>query len=382
MEYFKRTIYFLCLFSFLLEVNGDTDTNLIANITVNKYIKKDQIDTYHIIIDEPSDKVNKYLIDLMIFSGDVILLYDEKNNFHKYETANKIFLSITNDQKVSQYDIKVSALKSSFYSIRYVALFGSENELGKINEIPINTNFLVTLYPSSNDGSNQPRKIKFTKTDYNPFLVNFYSLNCIHKIYKKVSEDRILLKSTDDYFVQDYIQETDINEFFYEVEISSIEHGKYNNKMCMIYANSYEVDNNFDKSILVGENVPQKARFNTNELKRIKYLYEIPHISNDIAIKFFLTERAKYDVNFYIGNNLKKLNENSISISAEHQEIIYSDSYKKECQVDQECKLIVEISLSSSSPSTTDLNLETTIKSISSTNKYPSYLIKNKIYKN
>ena len=379
MEYFKRTIYFLCLFSFLLEVNGDTDTNLIANITVNKYIKQDQIDTYHIIIDEPGDKVNKYLIDLMIFSGDVILLYDAKNNFHKYETANKIFLSITNDQKVSQYDINVSALKSSFYSIRYVALFGSENELGKINEIPINTNFLVTLYPSSNDGSNQPRKIKFTKTDYNPFLVNFYSLNCVHKIYKKVSEDRILLKSTDDYFVQDYIQETDINEFLYEVEISSIEHGKYNNKMCMIYANSYEVDNNFDKSILVGENVPQKARFNTNELKRIKYLYEIPHISNDIAIKFFLTERAKYDVNFYIGNNLKKLNENSISISAEHQEIIYSDSYKKECQVDQECKLIVEISLSSSSPSTTDLNLETTIKSISSTNKYPSYLIKNKI---
>ena len=125
MEYFKRTIYFLCLFSFLLEVNGDTVTNLIANITVNKYIKQEQIDTYHIIIDEPSDKVNKYLIDLMIFSGDVILLYDEKNNFHKYETANKIFLSITNDQKVSQYDIKVSALKSSFYSIRYVALLGS-----------------------------------------------------------------------------------------------------------------------------------------------------------------------------------------------------------------------------------------------------------------
>ena len=375
MEYLKRTICFLCMFSFLLEVNGNDETILIANMTYNKYIKQDKIDSYQIIIDNPDIKVKKYLIDVMIFSGDVIFLYDENNNIHKYSTANKLFLSITNDPTVSKYDFQVLAMKSSYYSIRYVALLGSENELGKINEIPINTNFLVTLYPSSSDGSNPPRKIKFTKTGNIPFLVNFYSLNCAHKIYKKVSEDRILLKSTDDYFVQDYNAQSDIQDFLYEVEISSIEHGKYNKKMCMIYANSYEVVDNLNKSILVGENVPQKAKFNTNELKKIKYLYMIPHISNDIAIKFFLTERAKYDVNFYINEKMIK----SISISAEHQEMIYSDSLKHICIAGEECKLIVEISLSSSSAEKTDLTLETTIKSISSINKYPSYLIKNKI---
>ena len=48
-------------------------------------------------------------------------------------------------------------------------------------------------------------------------------------------------------------------------------------------------------------------------------------------------------------------------------------------QSNKECNLILEISLNSQSPINKDLYLETTIKSISSVSKYPSYLIKNKI---
>ena len=142
-----------------------------------------------------------------------------------------------------------------------VELKGNENEVGKINEIPINTNFLVTLNPLNSDGSYQSRKIKF-KSD-KPLLVNFYSLNCIHKIYKVYKDDSdnseksVLLKSTDDYFVQDINnKQNDNNEYSYHIEINSIELGKYNKKMCMIYTNSYEVDDkDLDKNILVGDNV-------------------------------------------------------------------------------------------------------------------------------
>ena len=113
-------------------------------------------------------------------------------------------------------------MKSSYYSLRYVELKGNENEVGKINEIPINTNFLVTLNPLNSDGSYQSRKIKF-KSD-KPLLVNFYSLNCIHKIYKVIKDDSdnseksVLLKSTDDYFVQDINnKQNDNNEYSYNI---------------------------------------------------------------------------------------------------------------------------------------------------------------------
>ena len=375
MENLKRAMYLFFLFSFLIVVNGNKVITLQENQTDKQYIKKSDVNSYTIKTTYENGK--KYLIDVMIFSGDIVLLYEDKKNLiHKYETANKVFLSILSDKDITEYVIQVQAMKSSYYSLRYVELKGSENEMGKINEIPINTNFLVTLIPLNSDGSFQSRKIKF-KSD-KPLLVNFYSLNCVHKIYKLASsDDKQLLKSNDDYFVQDYNKQNDNNEFMYEIEINSVEHGKYNKKMCMIYTNSYEVeDNNIDKNILVGDNVPQKVKFNTNEIKKIKYSYEIPNKNNDIAIKFILTERAKYDVTYYID----KLKKSKITISADHQEIIYSHTYfDKMSQSNKECNLILEISLNSQSPINKDLYLETTIKSISSVSKYPSYLIKNKI---
>ena len=381
MENFKREIYFLCLLSFLIFVNGNKEINLNENETDKQYIKKADVNSYTIKATYENGK--KYLIDVMIFSGDIVLLYeDKKNKIHKYETANKVFLSILSDKDISEYVIQVQAMKSSYYSLRYVELKGNENEVGKINEIPINTNFLVTLNPLNSDGSYQSRKIKF-KSD-KPLLVNFYSLNCIHKIYKVIKDDSdnseksVLLKSTDDYFVQDINnKQNDNNEYSYHIEINSIELGKYNKKMCMIYTNSYEVDDkDLDKNILVGDNVPQKVKFNSNEFKKIKYLYQIPNKNNDIAIKFIFTERAKYDVNFYID----KIKKYKITISANHQEIIYShDYFGQDGDSNKECNLIVEINLNSPSSGDKDLYLETTIKSISSIYKYPSYLIKNKI---
>ena len=212
MEYLKRATHLLFLFSFLIVVNGNKEITLEENQTDKQYIKKSDVNSYTIKTTYETEK--KYLIDVMIFSGDIVLLYEEKKNLiHKYETANKVFLSILSDRDITEYIIQVQAMKSSYYSIRYVELKGSENEMGKINEIPINTNFLVTLNPLNIDGSFQSRKIKF-KSD-KPLLVNFYSLNCVHKIYKISSEEKILLKSNDDYFIQDYNKQNDNNEFMY-----------------------------------------------------------------------------------------------------------------------------------------------------------------------
>ena len=396
MKFLKISMIFLFFLSFLLAVNGEKTNYLIENGTVKKYIKKGQTDTYRILIldDYSSEKVERILIDLMIFSGDVVLKYNDSNtNIHKYETANKIFLSIskenykTGSYYFKHYDVEVTALKSSYYSIRYAPLINSETEFNKINEIPVNTNFLVTLYPFNSKGefNIEPKRLLFKRSTNVPFMINFYSLNCVHKIYKVDSDTKQLLKSKNDFFIQDFNSRNsnyneNKNDFYYDVEISTIEQGTYNKKMCMVYVSSYEMNDNnylyyddFKKNILVGENIPQRAIFKGDELQKIKYLYEIPDISNDLAIKFILDEKAIYNVNIYISNSTSDYKSiRQITISTNNQEIIKSDSYQNFCTQDDECKLLVVISLSTKSNQNKELGLETTIKSISSKDNYPS----------
>ena len=378
-------IYILIVFSLLFLVKGET---LIENETIQKYIKKDEIISYNLNINT-GDVITKILIDLMIFSGDVIIQLPEKSeNIHKYETANKIFLSIvTAEFDLTKFSFEVKANTYSFYSLRYTAVRKDEKESDLTNIIPINTNFLVTVYPFDEEGGLNmiSKKLKFENksNNNNPFLINFYSLNCAYKFYLIDKNDKkINLKSKDDYFVQDLITPEDeiysTKKYTFVTEIIRVEQGTYNKKMCMIYASSTELDTsnqNLENYILVGENVPQKVIFNSSEVNNIKYLYEIPDIKNDLAIKFIPNARAEYTVNFYIKNE----NIRQIKVGTKQQEIIESSLYSKYCIQNEECKLIVEIKLNENNVQNKDFELETTIKSISIKEKYPSYLIKNKI---
>ena len=88
MKFLKISMIFLFFLSVLLAVNGENTNYLIENGTVKKYIKKGQTDSYRILIldDYSSEKVERILIDLMIFSGDVVLKYNDSNtNIHKYD---------------------------------------------------------------------------------------------------------------------------------------------------------------------------------------------------------------------------------------------------------------------------------------------------------
>jgi len=98
-------------------------------------------------------------------------------------------------------------------------------------------------------------------------------------------------------------------------------------------------------------------------------------IKNDLAIKFIPNARAEYTVNFYIKNE----NIRQIKVGTKQQEIIESSLYSKSCIQNEECTLIVEIKLNENNVQNIHFELETTIKSISIKEKYPSYLIKNKI---
>ena len=364
---------------------------LIENQMFNQYITANEKDYYTISFKQHIN-LKKIYVDLMIYSGDVILKTDkDEKEAHKYQTANKIFYSINlKELKIDTIDFEVIAKKNSFYSIQYTLVRQKEKDSSLINNVPNGVNYLITIDPFADTDSLMPQKkimnfLNMRTSDNHPFLVNFYSLNCKLAIYKEfVDKDletkEVVLKSKDYYFSQDIIYPDDIRyeqgQYKYESKIIEMEQGTYKKKMCMLYASSIELETegkSVERQILVSENMPQRVIFE-KKYKSMKYLYVIPNTNNYLSVRFILLDHAQYNINFYIDRKIIK----NFKISNSLQEIINKDEYKKNCPENQPCPLIVEIEkLDDFSKSNS--YLEVTIKSIGVVEFYPTYLFKHKI---
>ena len=134
-------------------------------------------------------------------------------------------------------------------------MFVRENDdswLTKIIESGIS--YLVTINPEAEDstGVKKPYKIiKFSNLkmiDENPFLVQFYSLNCKLNVTAKRKDDDGKyyygnIESFGQYY-QDIVIKNKINEYEYVLYITEKDSSKYNNKLCMVYASSLELNYN------------------------------------------------------------------------------------------------------------------------------------------
>ena len=363
---------------------------LIENQMFNQYILKDDIDRYTISFKHQKN-LYKLFVDLMIFSGDVILKTDkDEKEVHKYQTANKIFYSINiAELKIDSIDFQVEAKTNSFYSIQYTLVRSNQKDSSYINYVPTGINYLVTIDPfDKSDFSFLMKKIlnfdNVRVNDEHPYLVNFYSLNCqlsLKKMYNNGEKDvEEPLVTKDYYFSQDIVDTSDIRykqeRYTYEAAILTMEQGTYNKKMCMLYASSIELERegkSVERQILVSENVIQKVIFEKGNIV-MKYLYVIPNKGNDIGIRFILNDKALYSVDFYLDRNLT----DKLEISSNQQETIEKAKLERHCPENQPCPLIVEIKLLKSY-SYTSPGLEIAIKSLGTIEKYPSYLIKNKL---
>ena len=390
--YFIEILNFLFFLSLFPRIKSKKLRNLRENETIQKYINIGVNDTYQILL-KKDDDTRKIIIDLMIFSGDAILLLNETNpSIRYYQIGNKIFYYIYVDKNESQlhdYLLNVCALKNSYYSVRYTLEKRNIKDSKNFVIIPNNANFLLTINPND-EYIITNKKIKLmNEKNSSSLLVNFNFINCVGKIFRREnvdnSDDDIqALNSNDDYYIQDIKKYDDSKKYDYEILIYKVEQGSYEHRMCMVYISNMElayngIDGNLSQSILVGENIPQKIIFDNN-ITSVKYLYQIPDINNNLAIKFIFFKKAKYIVYFYIKNheeNYKYLK--NITIFSDGQEIIESSDYNNKCENGQECALLVEIKLFDDNIKKDDLELEISIKSLSTKEKYPSYLIKNKI---
>ena len=85
MDIRKNNLIFICLFLFFLlsKIKGNNSNNehtLAEDITENCYITQNSDKTYSIVIDD-NQNIQKILIDIMIFSGDIVAQIEKESEY-------------------------------------------------------------------------------------------------------------------------------------------------------------------------------------------------------------------------------------------------------------------------------------------------------------
>lgn len=354
---------------------------LKENEPFSQYILKGEKDLYKIDY-SGEKKIQKIYVDLLVFTGDVIFNTDDTRfEVKKIFNSNKISYSITINQVDQNKEIifSVSASKNSYYSINFV--FIRENDDSWITDIiDPGASYLVTIDPEAKDSSGQlkPYKIvKFTNLRMQngiPFLVHFYSLNCRLNVTAKRIDDQgktiyVPIESFDKYY-QDIVLKDTSKDNEYILHILETDSSNYENKLCMVYASSLELEHNEildERQIVISDNEPKQMAFK-EKYDEIEYLYPHSDPKNDVIIKFNLVDIAKYQVNItFAHQNLRSYNQNG-------NDIIYliHNEWKNQCKENEICPIIIKIKLISHYVLP---KLLISVKAVQ--DNTPSYIIKN-----
>ena len=361
-----------CIFKSIIYSNNDK-INLIERLSIIKYINKGELDNYVI---NNFNELNAYKIniELMIFSGDAIINFNNNLNIQKIFAVNKIIYIIDINGIINnEIDFSVSSLRNSFYSLKY-SIFRKNDESNYIDTIQSGISYLITVDIENNVLEDNYKIVKFSKEKSNlPLFVNFYSLNCRIEVLKlfdeKEKKSYELIESFEEY--SQNINNGDNYE--YMIKIREFDSANYYNN-CMVYASSIELDYDdiYDKQITINNGETKEIIF-TKDFKEIEYLF--PHTSpeNDIVININLLDIATYSISIIFSN------QKSLNYIQNGNDIIYLDSYewKELCNGKEVCPIIIKIKLAS-----TFLEKEPALLISVNTvqENSPTYILKNKFY--
>ena len=298
-----------CEFETTYFTNKNT-IKLYPDNTFSQYLYYDEEDKYEINLE--NDNIDLIYLDLLLFSGDAdIVLPNFKGTAHKYYLSNKIFYSIhLDDNKPNNLEFRINATEKTFYMVQYKLL--KSNKVDDMNTLESGINYITSKYYNESI-SKTSKHLQFLNFKYEfnqPYLVTFYSPNCLFDIYwvKNDKEERIdnntyvtqkiINPQFDDYYAEKF-------EFYYTIKKD--DDSQYPNKFCMIYAAGLELSNFTDswngRSISLSEGVTHTYIFN-DENPYIVYSYHVSDTTKKLVIYFNLIDKEYFDVNVDI--NKKK----------------------------------------------------------------------------
>ena len=316
--------------------NSENIIELVEKLPFAKSIDKKEINTFRI---DFSKEIYLYqiFIDILLVTGDVTVnLMDENNNVitkaRKYYLGNKIYFVLDKQNINNNILVKIQGEINSYYIIDYQIIPRKVQE--KNNYLYSGINYLVSI-----DSKMMTKKIKLYKhllQNNNPFLVNFYSLNCKLNIVKNEKYNDKKLNFNKDFYAQDIYKDFE-SEYNYTISISDEDSANYDQPMCMLYVSGNEISDN-QREILLNENYPQKIVF--DGFKKIRYLYLLTNDTRKAGFYINNHNFANYSVKIiYDGkeNEAKK-------ISMKEYLFLNKEMIDKNCQSSL-CKIFIEIEL-------------------------------------
>ena len=323
-------------------------------------------------------KVQSLLIDIMIMSGDVTFtLRDnrEENNFKdepkqisydSYLLSNKVFIHIDTAQTaIKEIVVDYVANLNSFFTAKYTFHSVNKNQLSEI--LHAGENYLVQI---DSYGETKSKTVQLTNRFKNSgvlYMANFFALNCEYEVTRENKKVEFY-----DGYAQEILtsSEEGYNNPTYDYKVKIIEQdlSNYNNKMCMIYVSGYEDSKDYDREIVVGENINQQFIFE-NGLSKVRFLYPHADPNKDLAVHFNVIDQAVYEYKILVN-----MDEEVSSGTVTRKKILFvaGTDISVYCQQNILCPIVVQVEYKSDIVKTNPM-IEVTIREVKNT---PTYLQK------
>ena len=387
-----------CEFETSFDVAGKPIT-LVEGETFSKYVLKEDKGDFRLDF-KGGIKIQRLTIDIMIYSGDVsfnvqgftnklgqkVKLEDEEIEIthYKYYLSNKIFYHFNFAQlSYEEMHLSYKADLNSYFTIKYE--INPYNLVQLEEKIFSDESYLVQIDPTTTEKYKTVFLPNYRIKGEQPFLVNFFALNCEFQVTRKEKEDSDTEKEIS--FFDGYAQEIITKDtagytsksYNYTIKITEPDLSNYNHKMCMLYVAGYESSDTQTKTeIVVAENVNQQIIFN-NDFKTIRFLYPHADPEKDLAVYVNIIDQAYYNIKIYLNSESNPFKEFTITRSNIYY--LSGNDMTNYCPRNTLCRVTVEATFTkqiATKTATEEPMIEITIRQIKNT---PSYLQKSQAKK-
>ena len=324
-------------------------------------------------------KLRRVTVDIMIFSGDVSFYVKKDENeredrdklsYHKYLLSNKVFFHFDPTEfSGEEINIEYTASLNSFFTIQYG--YGERNANQYDEIVPSGENYLVEIDPTTQYRQKIVRIQNLRYKSGKPFLANFFSLNCGLSVTRTGEEIK---------FFDGYAQEVltkgsngyDSEYYRYSIKIVDQDLSNYNHKMCMLYVSGIESKDEYEREIIIGENLNQQIIFEEG-FERVRFLYPQADSEKDLALYINVIDQAYYSVKVFLNTDEEEIR--SFIVTRTQIFHIPRNDLIDICKKNELCSVIVQVELTTGKHQFTKTNpmIEITVRQILNT---PSYIQK------
>ena len=320
--------------------------------------------------------ITKIFVSITIYSGDTIFSVKDKDkdlDCKQYYLSNKVaFVLSKQGVGIDKVTIEYTTNLNSYFTVRYTTNFVKDEET--YDMLSSGESYLVQINPTS---ASKSKAVLLNNLFGNliPFMANFFALNCEFTVERQNSNgEKVKDIEFSDGYAQDNLNAGELSteeNYLYNVKIKEAELSNYNNKMCMLYVSGFEITEDYEREIVVPENINQQIIFEDN-FKKIRFNYPIVNITKRLSIHVNVIDKAHYKIKGSInGQVLEGLNDLKVAVTSTY--FIPEFNITKLCTRNRVCSLTLDVEMEKKIVNTNPM-VEITFREVLN---IPTYLQKN-----